>query len=106
MAQKGTSIGRQAASQLADSAYVDDRASGGTKDEVMRIAGSYHNEGSIAQIPKLGEFTAKAYVVGGDCSEKEAETLGGKFLGISYEPLTDIILAHMVLTILPKEKRE
>ena len=39
------------------------------------------------------------------CTEEEAETLGGKFLGISYGPYIGKILAHMVPTISPKEKR-
>ena len=90
-----------AAKQLADSTYVDNGASGGTKEEVDMMVGSQDNPSTIAQILSLEGFAAKAYVVGGQCSEEEAETLGGKFLGISYDPFTDKILA----TISPKEKR-
>ena len=68
---------------------MDDRASGGNKEEVDRMVGSQSNPGTIAQILSLGGFTAKAYVVGGQCTEEEAETLGGKFLTISYDPHTD-----------------
>ena len=69
------------------------------------MAGSQGSTGTIDQILRLGGFAAKAYVVRVQCTEEEAETLGGKCLGISYDLYIDKILAHMVSTISPKKKR-
>ena len=74
---------------------MDDVAAGGSEEDVKRMKGSQDGsgewDGSITKILSLGGFKAKALVVGGNCTEEEAETMGGKFLGIGYEPHTDMI---------------
>ena len=46
-------------------------------------------DGTITRILRLGGFTAKQIVVGRDCTEEEAASLGGWFLGVGYSPQTD-----------------
>ena len=75
IAEKGVTIEVRAASQQSHSTYLDDGASGGTRQEVDGMAGSQNNPGTIAEILSLGGFTVKAYVVGGQCTEEEALTL-------------------------------
>ena len=53
------------------------------------MAGCLDNPSTIAQILSLEGFTANAYMVGGQCAEEESDALGGKFLGIPYNPSTD-----------------
>ena len=100
-ADKGAAIDALAA----DSTYIDDGVTGGTKDEVERMAGNLDKTGIKAQILSPCGFTAKVYVMGGQCTEEEAETLRGKFLGISYGPILTKFWLIWCKPFLQKKKR-
>ena len=59
--------------------------------------GSY--SGTLPQVLALGGFKAKALIPSGSCDEEECEALGGKFLGVPYDPKTDTILMQLRTTI-------
>ena len=103
-------IDHQAAQQLVKSGFVDDIGGGGTQEEVARMKGvrdeSGNYSGTIPKVLARGGFIAKSLVEGGNCTQEEADSLGGKFLGIPYDPITDTILMSVKTTIRAKHQRQ
>ena len=103
-------IDQQAASQLVRSGFVDDIGGGGTLEEVRRMKGERQGDGTYSgTVPKVllqGGFTAKALIQSGDCSEEEAHAMGGKFLGIKYDPQVDEIQVGIKTTIRAKHQSQ
>ena len=100
LAEAGRSIDPLAASQLQRNGYVDDVAGGGSRKDVERMKGEKNAEGkwngTIPRILSQGGFQAKEIVEGGNCTKEEADALGGKFLGVGYDPMIDIIVPSIV----------
>ena len=69
-------INAQAARQLIKSSFVHNCSAGGTEEDVRRMKGDEENPGTVAQILGQGGYSAKDYVIGGDCTEEEADSLG------------------------------
>ena len=93
-AEAGLSIDPMAARQLVRNGYIDDIAGGGSLEEALRMKGQWLGEkysGTMTRILDKAGFKAKHMVIGGRCTQQEAESLGGKFLGIGYDPLSDEI---------------
>ena len=58
-------------------------------EDAYRIKGVWDGEawnGTMNQILQKAGFKAKYMIVGGHCTPEEAEVLGGKFLGLGYDP--------------------
>ena len=109
-AQEGMEVDSLAARQLVTATYVDDGGGGGTKEEVRRMRGEKKGPGeytgTLPKILSLGGFRAKALIVGGDCDEEEAEALGGKFLGVPYDPVKDTICMGLRTTIRARHQKQ
>merc|ERR1711867_349465 len=59
--------------------------------------GSY--SGTLPRVLAMGGFKAKALIPSGTCDEEEVEALGGKFLGVPYDPRSDRLLLKLRTTI-------
>ena len=74
---------------------MDDVGGGGSLQDAMRMRGTKLDDGTydgtVSRILSLGGFKAKTIVVSGICDDEEFESLGGKFLGLPYDPKTDLI---------------
>merc|ERR1712105_461757 len=88
--------------------YVDDRASGGTKEEVERfkgeiIEGKY--TGTIQQILNFGEFKIKSIVESG-CTDRSAmELLGSSALGYEWDATKDGMHVKIKVNLSKKKKK-
>ena len=102
-AELGKSLDPQAAEQLVKDSFVDDVAAGGSREDVLRMRGSRDSlgdySGTVPKILAAGGFKAKALVMSGECTQEEADTIGGKFLGVGYCPFTDKILVNFTKVI-------
>ena len=93
-AEAGMGIDSQAAKQIIRNGYIDDIAAGGTLEDALRMKGVWKGEyfdGTLSKILRASGFNAKHIVIGGRCTETEAESIGGKFLGVGYSPQDDFI---------------
>ena len=99
-------IDSMAADQLVENGYVDDIAGGGTQSDVERMRGDKRPDGTYTgTLPKvlaMGGFRAKALVVGGQCDQEEADSIGGKFLGLPYCPKNDVLQMKVITKIRAK----
>ena len=82
---------------------MDDCGGGGDQKDVVRMRGMRDRngkyDGTIPRVLDTCGFKAKHIVVGGDCSKEEAESMGGKFLGIGYNPETDYLQLKLSTTV-------
>ena len=107
-AEKARELDPQAARQLTRNSLVDDVGGGGTEDQVSRMRGVLGEEGYSGTLPKmLGQcgFKAKALVRSGSSNEKELEAMGGRFLGLGYDPETDELISRVAPYIRMTRKR-
>ena len=87
-----------AAEKIAHDRYVDDIATGGSPEEVQRMAGSSVNDddkfetnGTLSQILSHGSLKLKAIVTSGEEDVDKINKLGGYNLGIKWNPTIDVI---------------
>ena len=109
-AREGVHIDARAAQQILEQRYVDDACGGGSRDEVMRMRGSWRSDengklsfdGTISQILANVGFQPKMIVCSGD---KEPELLSkvDKVLGMKWDPEHDLIEFKLVLTLHKKQ---
>ena len=108
VAESAQAVDAQAATQLTRNSLVDDIGGVGTRVEVDRMRGRLSEEGYSGTIPKVLEscgFRAKALVASGSQEEAELEAVGGKFLGMAYDPTSDELILQPVPVIRMKVKR-
>ena len=84
-----------AATRISNDRYVDDLATGGSKSEVSRFQGNelsdHQFDGTIPNILSKGSFQLKVMVSSGETDSNKISKLGGKVLGIPWDPTLDKI---------------
>ena len=109
MAELGQSVDPLASLQLLRNSYVDDVGGGGTESEVDRMRGERGEDGSyLGTVPVILQqagFRAKALVPSGTRIEEEIAAMGGKFLGLHYDPESDDIVMKITPIIRMSSKR-
>ena len=103
VAELNKHIDSVAASRIQDDRYVDDFASGGSSAEVSRFVGKEHEnfqcDGTIPTILSKGSFRLKAIVVSGESNQEKVDKIGGKVLGIGWDPSADTISIDLSVTL-------
>jgi hypothetical protein len=97
-----------AASRIVNDRYVDDLTSGGTSEEVSRFIGQEHEDfqcdGTLPTIMSKGSLRLKAIVISGETNQKKIDKLGGKVLGLGWDPLVDTIGIDLSVSLKTKNK--
>ena len=98
-AQCHTSIDPLAAERICNDRYVDDLATGGSPAEVSRFKGKEITDcqfdGTIPTILAKGSLRLKVMVSSGETDPNKISKLGGKVLGLPWDPSTDTITIHL-----------
>ena len=88
---------------------MDDVGGGGSSLDVARMRGVREEQGSysgtVTKLLSTAGFWAKALVMSGTQVQEEVEALGGKFLGLGYDPTTDTIEVKVAPHIRMSKKR-
>ena len=107
-ADKGKHIDQEASKKLVKDRYVDDSASGGSKEAVMRmvgnmveIEGKLHFDGTMSKILEQVGFRAKTFVVSGD-DDPRVLSKSGKLLGVRWVPTNDTLEYKIVINLSKK----
>ena len=102
-AEQGEAVDKVASKQLLRNSLVDDVGGGGNMVDILRMRGTRGEDGSYSgTVPKVlatASFRAKALVASGTQDPQELEAMGGKFLGVHYDPGQDEIalkIAHII----------
>ena len=86
----GKEIDPEASEKLVQDSYVDDCASGGTKEAVSRMVGvadeNGNYSGTISSILALGGYKVKEFVIIGDQSQPDENLLGNTVFGYVIDP--------------------
>ena len=103
VAELHTSIDPTAAKRIINDRYVDDFASGGTPAEVSRLMGNEHEhfqcDGTLSTIMSKGSFRLKAIVTSGETNQEKINKIGGKVLGLGWNPSADTIYVDLSVTL-------
>merc|ERR1711867_76616 len=109
MAELGQDIDPMAANQLLRNSYVDDVGGGGAESDVDRMRGERGEDGTysgtVPVILSQAGFRAKALVPSGTKVEEELTAMGGKFLGLHYDPEMDEIILKITPIIRMSRKK-
>ena len=91
-------IDPSAAEKLNKDRYVDDVATGGTNEEVNRMAGvcvggdnKFETDGTLSKILSEGSLKLKAVVTSGEQDIEKIAKLGKFVLGMGWDPSLDIV---------------
>ena len=107
-ADAGADIDPEASVKIKKDLYVDDAATGGTKEQVARFRGKRREDGSydgtFSQILGLGNLDIKAMLVSGEYDREALEKLGDQVLGIKYEVVEDKFFFLLEMHISPKKR--
>ena len=98
-----------AAARICNDRYVDDVSTGGTPDEVARFKGKENGEtlqfdGTIPSILSQGSFFLKVMVSTGESDPLKILKLGGKILGINWNPTLDQLIYPFSISLVSKDK--
>ena len=97
-----------AAARIRDDRYVDDLATGGTPAEVARFMGNEDEnlqcDGTFPSILSKGSLHLKVLVSSGESNERKISKLGGKVLGISWNPTIDVLSIRFNVSLVTKDK--
>ena len=109
MAELGREVDPMAAIQILRNSYVDDVGGGGTAADIARMRGERteegHYTGTIPVMLSEAGFKAKALVPSGTSIPEELSAMGGKFLGLHYDPeLNKVILKITPIIRMTKKK--
>ena len=96
-AQAGKDIDEVAAVAISEDTYVDDGATGGDEETVMRMIGdvsinedgSLSYSGTLSQIFEKGGFKLKMIVRSGETNPEALRKMGGSVLGHKWDPVQD-----------------
>jgi hypothetical protein len=95
VAELNEEIDPAAASRILNDRYVDDFATGGSPLEVARFVGNeceeFQCDGTLPAIMSKGSFRLKAIVISGETNQKKIDKIGGKVLGLGWNPTKDTI---------------
>ena len=95
VARKGAAYDPQAAKLLVEASLVDDGCTGGSNADCRRMKGVRLKDGSYTgTVPKMlgeGGFSVKFMVHAKHCTKEEADSLGGKVLGIEFDAMRDTL---------------
>merc|ERR1711867_426175 len=109
MAELGDKVDPMAAAQLPKNSYMDNVGGGWEDRDVDRMRGDRRDDGSYSgTVPVILEqagFKAKAFVVSGTEVEEELQAMGGKFLGLHYDPQSDDIVLKITPIIRMSKRR-
>ena len=108
-AEMGDKIDPIAAKRIRTQMYVDDGATGGTREEVERFIGKKNSsgeyDGTIQEIFKLGGFSIKSFVQSG-CTDNEAmKLLGNSVLGYFWDAKNDIMGVKLKVNLSKKKRK-
>ena len=94
-AEHNNHIDPEAAFRIMNDRYVDDFASGGSPSQVLRFVGNenenFQCDGSLPTILSKGSLHLKVIVTSGERNEQKIAKLGGKVLGLEWNPSLDKI---------------
>ncbi len=97
-----------AAARIRDDRYVDDLATGGTPAEVARFTGNEDKDlkcdGTIPSILSNGSLHLKVLVSSGESNPHKIAKLGGKVLGISWNPTIDKLSFSFTIMLTAKDR--
>ena len=97
-----------AAHRIQHDRYVDDLSTGGTPDEVMRFVGDEQSDfqctGTVPTIFAQSSLRLKVLVASGESDPLKIAKLGGKILGIDWNPTTDELSFCLSISLLIKDK--
>ena len=105
-----TEIDPAAASRILNDRYVDDFATGGSPLEVARFVGNeceeFQCDGTLPAIMSKGSFRLKAIVISGESNQKKIDKLGGKVLGLGWNPTKDSIHIDFIVSLKSTSKEK
>ena len=92
-----------ASTRIRDDRYVDDFATGGTPEEVSRFVGNeqddFQCDGTFSTILSQGSFRLKAMVASGETNQEKIKKIGGKVLGVGWNPSTDTVCISLSVSL-------
>ena len=108
-AEMNQSIDPLAATRIKEDRYVDDFSTGGTPMEVARFMGKetegFQQDGTIPQILSKGSFRLKVMVSSGESNQLKINKLGGKILGIGWNPTSDELSINFSVSLFNKKEK-
>ena len=111
-ADKGEDVCPETMKQL-KRGYVDDELGGGNREMVDRLIGEEKQDkalgtwqygGTVAQIMKRGNFHVKFMIKNGETRTELLELVGGKVLGIPWDPPQDMLRMQMKVNLSPRKQ--
>ena len=110
VAELNKEIDPAAASRILNDRYVDDFATGGSPLEVARFVGNeceeFQCDGTLPAIMSKGSFRLKAIVISGESNQKKIDKLGGKVLGLGWNPTKDTIHIDFIVSLKSTSKEK
>lgn len=101
-AKKFKAIDPPAAQKIMTDRYVDDLPTGGSPEEVKRMAGErsdpndkFQTDGTLAQLLSDGNLNLKAIVTSGETDPEVINKLGKYVLGVRWNPTEDVVSIDM-----------
>ena len=90
-----------AAEKIKTDRYVDDLATGGSTDEVAKMAGKEisteesESVGTLSEILSQGNLKLKTVVTSGELNSEKIKKLGNSVLGLGWDPTEDVIVIDL-----------